>query len=537
MADRRTILLLAGLPGQDFSAIAEACAAEGAAFVALSREAVDQEDKSFQARLSRINRRILDLSGYGWADVRMLRQDASFQNIDSRFAQWASMRMQDLIAKAWEAAPADSGKPLVIAGDTLAPTIGIWAQAFTALDVDVRPVLLALTADEAMARFTEAFPGKIGIPGGPQLWLKHTLLALSQMAEQDAGQLTHWTDDQASRDGMAGLLKGETPVAFKAPDRSGLARNPDAFDLVSATEELLAQWPGVAGAERKARSGALLDSLRTMAALYGDMADIPEKLAAFRVPLTPAPTVKGRAVILHYHSFKNAGTSVDAMLKDNFGQLCDSREFEREEDMRPLARDWILSKPQKRAFSSHTLEGPVPDIPGVDILPVIFLRHPIDRARSAYLFERRQAADTKGAELAKTHDFASYIDIKMQEEYGWAVVNFNCVRLSMFSGAPGEEPSLERAMETLDRLPFVGLVEQFEASIRRLETLMRAYYPDVVLGSVLKNATRAPELSLEDRLQEIRAELGDARYDRLEAANKNDLALFERVNAFYSQNT
>jgi len=36
-----------------------------------------------------------------------------------------------------------------------------------------------------------------------------------------------------------------------------------------------------------------------------------------------------RTILIHYHLFKNAGTSLDAVLKENFGDKWITREFDR----------------------------------------------------------------------------------------------------------------------------------------------------------------------------------------------------------------
>ena len=85
-----------------------------------------------------------------------------------------------------------------------------------------------------------------------------------------------------------------------------------------------------------------------------------------------------RTVILHYHYFKNAGTSVDDILARNFPGAWMTGEFDGMNNHEAVAR-WIAANPQASAFSSHTAQFPLPAIEGVMVLPVVFLRHPLDR--------------------------------------------------------------------------------------------------------------------------------------------------------------
>ena len=69
-----------------------------------------------------------------------------------------------------------------------------------------------------------------------------------------------------------------------------------------------------------------------------------------------------RAIIIHYHFFKNAGTSVDAILQRNFGAGWTSREYPPRSTPNG-AREFLTANPQIAALSSHTLPLPPPDIP------------------------------------------------------------------------------------------------------------------------------------------------------------------------------
>ena len=109
-----------------------------------------------------------------------------------------------------------------------------------------------------------------------------------------------------------------------------------------------------------------------------------------------------RTVILHYHLFKNAGTSVDQILRRNFGDRWVTREFSTAgADNSAEVADWIRANPHAVAFSTHTALGPPPLIEGVNLITVMLLRDPVARIRSVYRFERKQDADTWGTELAK----------------------------------------------------------------------------------------------------------------------------------------
>ena len=84
--------------------------------------------------------------------------------------------------------------------------------------------------------------------------------------------------------------------------------------------------------------------------------------------------------IFHYHLFKNAGTSLDASLKENFeaGTEWLTEEFPANPAKnRELVKQWVENNKEAKCFSSHTALLPVPKVQGLELLPVIFIRHPI----------------------------------------------------------------------------------------------------------------------------------------------------------------
>ena len=228
-----------------------------------------------------------------------------------------------------------------------------------------------------------------------------------------------------------------------------------------------------------------------------------------------------RSVVLHYHLFKNAGNSVDAILKRNFPGRWLTAGFEN-----PVAvADWICGHPEALAFSLHPAWFPLPEIADVHIHPIVFLRHPLDRIRSAYAFEQNQPSDSYGANLAKQTDLAGYIRTRLARPQDPQCRNFQTSRLARAVPGPEESADLDRALTALHRLPFVGIVESFEQSMARLEALLQPSFPGFKSFAVRKNVTTPSGLSLDDRLTDLRAEIGGDLFDELRDANLEDICL------------
>lgn len=219
-----------------------------------------------------------------------------------------------------------------------------------------------------------------------------------------------------------------------------------------------------------------------------------------------------RTIILHYHLFKNAGTSVDAILKRNFPGRWVTREFPIKGDNNSTqVEDWIRETPDAIAYSSHTMMGPLPQVEGVRIISFMLLRDPIERIKSAYRFERTQTADTWGAQLAKTHDFEGYVRARLARKGDRQCRNFQTYRLA--SMMPGAGPELDRAKQALAALTVVGRVEAFDEAMGRLA----AAYPGLKYQAVKAN-TSAGKDGVEV--------LGETAKD-LQATNAEDLSILQ----------
>jgi hypothetical protein len=261
---------------------------------------------------------------------------------------------------------------------------------------------------------------------------------------------------------------------------------------------------------------------------------LPEKPRVRKSSISPPEKAYTRTLVFHYHLFKNAGTSVDEILRQNFAGFWAEQEFHAggwRANLEEVAA-YLRARPELKAFSSHTALLPVPKIDGVRVFPIFFVRHPIDRLQSAYAFERKQKAETHGARLAKEHDFAGYVRELLKHPRGQAR-NFQTTRLS-FNEPARAGSERERAMRTLQALPFVGLVDAYDRSVERLETLLKPHFPDFRGAKVHKNVTRSKGSELEERLASIEKEVGSEFYAEICAANSDDMEIYSIVKNSYA---
>ena len=244
-----------------------------------------------------------------------------------------------------------------------------------------------------------------------------------------------------------------------------------------------------------------------------------------------------RTVILHYHLFKNAGTTIDGILNRRFPlqhAQCEGPDPWSSTTPGELL-DFALRNPGVKAISSHHAYPPLPKHPGIRFLPIVFLRHPIDRFGSVYSFERRQPRNSRSPSVAIARngslaDFARWV---IGRDATAVCRNFQVVRLAGIQHdmrtARGTPADLDLARENLSGLPFVGLVESFKESMRELQQYVEPYIGDIDVSHAPQNvsASRAP--TLEERLEHIAEELGPALFRELTEHNALDLLLYREV--------
>lgn len=244
-----------------------------------------------------------------------------------------------------------------------------------------------------------------------------------------------------------------------------------------------------------------------------------------------------RPVVLHFHLFKNAGTSADSILKRNFGDAWAEIEGpgRKKLDPEPLL-EFIRSRPDLKAVSSHTAVVTLPKVNDLEFIPMCFIRHPIDRIRSAYDFERKQVAETPGSIQAKKGSFKDYMDWRLANPPSWQVKNFHTYRFKDFyKFTPNKSQKLieNRSLRAVRDMPWLGLVEQFDQSMEIFSLSIRKHFPEFKIYKANANRTTNAKASLQDNLRAFRERIGRETYVELEKLNEHDFKLYETVKRRY----
>jgi hypothetical protein len=246
-----------------------------------------------------------------------------------------------------------------------------------------------------------------------------------------------------------------------------------------------------------------------------------------------------RRMIIHYHLYKNAGTSIDDFLQQAFaGRWC-SFDTGATAVLAPAAAgEYLRRRPDVLALSSHGLRPPAPE--GYDVFPIVLVRHPLDRARSVYSHVRRDRSESETSLAAQHHDFGGFVRwcLDYPEKGGVVITNYQVIHFSSASfdvphifEARVTEKHLQESVALMASLPCVGIVDEFSEYFARLKTALGEWLTVPVTGCETRaNASvERPELKLKKRLDTLRDELSPKLLARFIEENSLDYRLYGSV--------
>jgi len=235
-----------------------------------------------------------------------------------------------------------------------------------------------------------------------------------------------------------------------------------------------------------------------------------------------------RFVLVHYHLFKNGGTTIESILErefpDRFATLHGSHR-DSVLDGEHLAA-FLEEHPDIGAVSSHHLRYPLPTVRNIVLFDCCFLRHPLARIHSFYSHFRRMNSDDSLSRMANEQSPRSFV--KWLADQLPNMVSEVQVQLLANGGVfrrPADRDDLARAVQVMKQMSMPGLVEMFDESLVVAEYFLRPAFPALNLEYVARNVSdpAAQELSTQaDRVKNI---WGVDLYQELVRLNQLDLEL------------
>lgn len=241
-----------------------------------------------------------------------------------------------------------------------------------------------------------------------------------------------------------------------------------------------------------------------------------------------------RDVLVHYHLFKNAGSSIDKCLENSFNERWYAFDPDSSNGMYTANEMLAIieSVPEATAFSSHCIVPPVPGTESMKIHPIVVLREPISRVYSAYTFEWKKQI---GLDKPKG-SLAEYINTKFDKPRGNAIEEFQTIRLSCddpdkgrVSASTSDETMFDNACRFINQLPAYGLVEEFSESLNWLQSAYQDTFPGLDLKPVAVNVTDTQQKTMAEKHDRIRNEIGNDLFNELVSRNQMDTRLYRHA--------
>ena len=237
-----------------------------------------------------------------------------------------------------------------------------------------------------------------------------------------------------------------------------------------------------------------------------------------------------RKILLHYHLFKNAGTSVDRLLSESFGDKW--RNYDKDNPGAKISgaeiQAYIEAHPELAALSSHQIVPPVP-AGDFSVFPIVFLRDPIDRITSAWLFEwqKQPGLDQPKGSLSE------YIAEKFKPRNGSVIANFQVSRLSntvyddtVPDPRMHDHERLSHAKGFIGQCPFFGIVDRFDDSLRLLAHATNDDYPSLECTAYRENVSPRAAVPMAEKYRQLQQDIGDELYNAVILRNALDLQLY-----------
>jgi len=244
------------------------------------------------------------------------------------------------------------------------------------------------------------------------------------------------------------------------------------------------------------------------------------------------PVVRTRYVIVHYHIFKNGGSTIEHILERAFpGRFATVHGSDPDATLdAPLLVEFLRQNTGIAAVSSHHLRYPKPLSRQTVFFDWCFLRDPLARLYSTYNHLRRGDADSLCARWARSYNPRQFA-MRLIDEAPHQVSEVQVTQLAN-AGAftrPADERDLERATAVIREMAVPGLVEMFDESLVVAEHFLRPAFPNLRLEYIPQNVSHAePRAPAESR--EYWEDLwGKELYERLLRMNEMDRELVRRA--------
>ncbi|MBV8841753.1 MAG: hypothetical protein JO307_02980 [Bryobacterales bacterium] len=207
-----------------------------------------------------------------------------------------------------------------------------------------------------------------------------------------------------------------------------------------------------------------------------------------------------RCVLLHYHFFKNAGTTIEEILAHSFGHFA---RLDNPDPHQPISNPELLAflehNPLIQGLSSHHINYPVPQAPGYLFFDICILRDPVDRLRSMYdYFREKPFPGYTLSDLANRSTLPQFLERLVNDApFYLNDVQVNLVANGEWDHRPCAE-DLERATRRVLTASFLGVVDIFRESLIAAEYALKTIFPTLNCAQPAANVSSGSRVNVRE---------------------------------------
>jgi len=188
----------------------------------------------------------------------------------------------------------------------------------------------------------------------------------------------------------------------------------------------------------------------------------------------------------------------------------------------------MKKNPNIVVFSSHHIRFPFPHDPTLYFIPIVFIRHPIDRAFSQYNFNKNTNNEDIFSKKAKSMNAADFILWNLETKKPiMRDTQFKFLNDKSLNSPQKEFASVIHGLETC---PILGVVDRFDESMVIAEEYLKKIFQNIDLSYVKQNVSPDRKNDLKERIESGRNEIGDKVMGLLIENNKKDFKIYSKAN-------
>lgn len=237
-----------------------------------------------------------------------------------------------------------------------------------------------------------------------------------------------------------------------------------------------------------------------------------------------------RFLLLHYHIFKNAGSTIMSILKKNFPDSFQA--IDEPDDHGYISAEaittYLLQHPDTQALSSHHFRYPRPkEDAHLRFIDICFIRHPLDRLQSMYSYYRSIPDRVDKSTAAKRMTLPDFLLWMLEVE---PHNTMNAQTSFMATGGkyffPPTSLELEAACRRVADVRFLGVVDRFDESLIIARFFLKAIFQKLDFTYSPENVSGNVHMPLTDKLEKMKDVCGKDFFDRLRKLNEHDEKLW-----------